>query len=211
MASRDGALFDMQIKLLTIGDSGVGKTCLLMRYTSDSFSPSAIYTIGIDFKVKNITVEGKKIKLQIWDTAGQERFRTITTSYFRGAQGIVLVYDVTDRTSFASIRNWVEQIKMHAQEGVNTILVGNKCDCPTQRMVSVEEGGNLAREFDNMPFFETSAKQNYNIDEMFLRIVTDVKNRLLSNTGPGGNAGTDNGHKLQLKNKGTTAAKSNCC
>jgi Ras-related protein Rab-8A len=108
----------------------VGKTCLLLRYTSDAFSPTAIYTIGIDFKVKNIVVGGKRIKLQvcfwyshvkmkcehvsfqIWDTAGQERFRTITTSYFRGAQGIVLVYDVTDRNSFVSIRNWVEQIKL---------------------------------------------------------------------------------------------------
>lgn len=131
--------FDMQIKLLMIGDSGVGKTCLLLRYANDSFSPTFITTIGIDFKIKNIQLDSKRIKLQvehyhsylymrhcfswtnpciivllckIWDTAGQERFRTITTSYFRGAQGILLVYDVTDRQTFVSIRNWVAQIQM---------------------------------------------------------------------------------------------------
>jgi len=95
-----------------IGDSGVGKTCLLLRYANESFSPTFITTIGIDFKIKNIQLEGKRVKLQIWDTAGQERFRTITTSYFRGAQGILLVYDVTDRQTFLSIRNWVAQIQM---------------------------------------------------------------------------------------------------
>jgi Ras-related protein Rab-8A len=91
---------------------GVGKTCLLLRYANEAFSPTFITTIGIDFKIKNIQLGGKRIKLQIWDTAGQERFRTITTSYFRGAQGILLVYDVTDRTTFLSIRNWVQQIQM---------------------------------------------------------------------------------------------------
>jgi len=90
----------------------VGKTCLLLRYANEAFSPTFITTIGIDFKIKNIQLGNKRIKLQIWDTAGQERFRTITTSYFRGAQGILLVYDVTDRATFLSIRNWVQQIQM---------------------------------------------------------------------------------------------------
>merc|ERR1711988_1069767 len=97
-----------------IGDSGVGKTCLLLRYANDAFSPTFITTIGIDFKIKNIQVDNKRIKLQIWDTAGQERFRTITTSYFRGAQGILLVYDVTDRQTFTDIKTWSKQIEMHA-------------------------------------------------------------------------------------------------
>jgi len=92
--------------------AGVGKTCLLLRYANEAFSPTFITTIGIDFKIKNIQLDNKRIKLQIWDTAGQERFRTITTSYFRGAQGILLVYDVTDRQTFLSIRNWVQQIQM---------------------------------------------------------------------------------------------------
>jgi Ras-related protein Rab-8A len=104
--------FDMQIKLLVIGDQCVGKTCLLLQYANQTFSPNFISTIGIDFKIKHIKLEGKKVKLQIWDTAGQERFRTITTSYFRGAQGIMLVFDVTDRKTFINIKNWMSQIQM---------------------------------------------------------------------------------------------------
>merc|ERR1711916_304757 len=107
-------------KLLLIGDSGVGKSCLLLRYSDDSFTQSFITTIGIDFKIKSILInETTKVKLQIWDTAGQERFRTITTAYYRGAMGILLVYDVTDETSFMSVRNWIRNIEQHATEGVN--------------------------------------------------------------------------------------------
>jgi Ras-related protein Rab-8A len=103
-------LFDMQVRLLMIGDSGVGKTCVLRQMADSSFSPTFITTIGVDFRIKNITLDQKRLKLQVWDTAGQERFRTITTSYFRGAQGILLVYDVTDRGSFNAVRNWRGQI-----------------------------------------------------------------------------------------------------
>lgn len=197
--------FDMQIKLLMIGDSGVGKTCLLLRYANDSFSPTFITTIGIDFKIKNIQLDGKRIKLQIWDTAGQERFRTITTSYFRGAQGILLVYDVTDRNSFISIRNWVAQIQMHADVNVNKILIGNKCDVQDQRVISYEEGEALAKEY-SISFFETSAKQDLNVEKAFITIATDVKNRLISDGNTGGNVG----HKL-APGGGSTAAKKGCC
>lgn len=171
--------FDMQIKLLTIGDSGVGKTCLLLRYANDSFSPTFITTIGIDFKIKTIELDGKIIKLQIWDTAGQERFRTITTSYFRGAQGILLVYDVTDRGSFDNISNWVAQIQQHADLNVNKILIGNKCDVdPSKIVVTEEEGRRLAEEY-GIQFFLTSAKNNLNVVQAFEAIATDVKNRLM--------------------------------
>jgi len=173
------APYDIQIKLLMIGDSGVGKTCLLLRYANDSFSPTFITTIGIDFKIKNIDIDGTKIKLQIWDTAGQERFRTITTSYFRGAQGILLVYDVTDRRSFESIRNWISQIQQHADVHVNKILVGNKCDMLDEKVVSTEEGEKLAKEF-GMHFWECSAKNNINVDESFVGIARGVKDRLLA-------------------------------
>jgi len=103
--------FDMQLKLLTIGDTEVGKTCLIWRFASDQFSTRTMNTIGIDFKIKNVKLDDTRVKLQIWDTAGQERFRTITTSYFRGAQGIILVYDVTDRNSFQNVRSWMRQIE----------------------------------------------------------------------------------------------------
>merc|ERR1711907_636935 len=118
--------YDLLIKLLLIGDSGVGKSCLLCRYSDDVFNASFITTIGIDFKIRTIELDGKRIKLQIWDTAGQERFRTITTAYYRGAMGILLVYDVTDETSFNNIRQWVKNIEANAQDNVNKILIGNK-------------------------------------------------------------------------------------
>eukprot|EP00596_Hydrurales_sp_CCMP1899_P007343 CAMPEP_0119034278 /NCGR_PEP_ID=MMETSP1177-20130426/1279_1 /TAXON_ID=2985 /ORGANISM="Ochromonas sp, Strain CCMP1899" /LENGTH=197 /DNA_ID=CAMNT_0006991603 /DNA_START=207 /DNA_END=800 /DNA_ORIENTATION=+ len=197
----------MQIKLLMIGDSGVGKTCLLLRYANDSFSPTFITTIGIDFKIKNIQLDSKRIKLQIWDTAGQERFRTITTSYFRGAQGILLVYDVTDRQTFVSIRNWVAQIQMHADVNVNKILIGNKCDIQDQRAVSFEEGETLAREY-NIHFFETSAKQDMNVEKSFITIATDVKERLMVD---GTSRAATGGHKLAPGAGAAASSKKGCC
>eukprot|EP00624_Nannochloropsis_granulata_P001086 evm.model.NODE_1488_length_24496_cov_18.726200.7 len=196
--------FDMQIKLLMIGDSGVGKTCLLLRYANDSFSPTFITTIGIDFKIKNLELDGKRIKLQIWDTAGQERFRTITTSYFRGAQGILLVYDVTDRRSFESIRNWVGQIQQHADVHVNKILIGNKCDMTPQRVVTTEEGQTLANDF-GIQFFETSAKNDINVEKSFVTIAREVKNRMLVD---GGSRATG-GKAIVDAKKGNDAKK--CC
>jgi len=178
------APYDMQVKLLMIGDSGVGKTCLLLRYANDSFSPTFITTIGIDFKIKNIGVDGKRIKLQIWDTAGQERFRTITTSYFRGAQGILLVYDVTDRRSFESIRNWISQIQQHADVHVNKVLVGNKCDMLDEKVVSTEEAQKLASEF-GVDFFECSAKNDINVEPCFTSIARAVKERTMQDGGGG--------------------------
>jgi len=192
--SQGSAPYDMQIKLLMIGDSGVGKTCLLLRYANDSFSPTFITTIGIDFKIKNVDIDDTRIKLQIWDTAGQERFRTITTSYFRGAQGILLVYDVTDRRSFESIRNWVSQIQQHADVHVNKILVGNKADMVDEKVVSTEEGEKLAKEF-GIDFWECSAKNNTNVEESFIGIGRAVKNRLVAD----GLGGPAPGKGLNLK------------
>jgi GTPase SAR1 family protein len=106
MATKPNATYDYLIKLLLIGDSGVGKSCLLLRFSDDAFNTSFITTIGIDFKIRTVEIDNKRCKLQIWDTAGQERFRTITTAYYRGAMGILLVYDITDEQSFANIRNW---------------------------------------------------------------------------------------------------------
>jgi len=168
--------YDMLIKLLLIGDSGVGKSCLLLRFSDDSFTHNFIATIGIDFKVKTIDLDGKKVKLQIWDTAGQERFHTITTAYYRGAHGMVLVYDVTDEKSFENVRHWMKQIELHAQQSCNKILLGNKCDMPT-KVISTEKGNAVASEY-SVKFFETSAKSNLNVADAFLTITRDVKNRL---------------------------------
>ena len=111
---------------------GVGKSCLLLRYSDDSFTSSFITTIGIDFKIKSILIDESKVKLQIWDTAGQERFRTITTAYYRGAMGILLVYDVSDENSFTNVRNWMRQIDQNAAENVNRVLIGNKADVDSE-------------------------------------------------------------------------------
>lgn len=173
--------FDIQMKLLMVGDSGVGKSCLLVRYACDEFSESLITTIGIDFKIKTLQMNGKRIKLQIWDTAGQERQRTITTSYLRGAQGIIIVYDVAERQTFNSVNYWFKLIQMHASSDVNVILVGNKCESE-RREVSTEEGEELAKEL-NIAFFEASARKGIMVEEMFDDIVTGVKARLLNEQG----------------------------
>ncbi|EOA29566.1 hypothetical protein CARUB_v10016243mg [Capsella rubella] len=164
--------YDYLIKLLLIGDSGVGKSCLLLRFSDDTFTTSFITTIGIDFKIRTVKLDAKRIKLQIWDTAGQERFRTITTAYYRGALGILLVYDVTDESSFNNIRNWMKNIEQHAFDSVNKILVGNKAD-----MDESKRGQALADEY-GIKFFETSAKTNQNVEQVFLSIAKDIKQRL---------------------------------
>eukprot|EP01084_Bolivina_argentea_P002136 3937_1 len=154
------ASYDYLIKVLMIGDSGAGKSSLLLRGCDDSFTTSVISTVGIDFKIKTIEVEDKIAKLQVWDTAGQERFRTIQTSYYRGAMGILLVYDITDEQSFLNIRNWMRNVEQHASNSVDLTIVGNKCDLEEDRLISKERGQALADEYGTK-FFETSAKTDY--------------------------------------------------
>ncbi|KDN50399.1 putative SEC4-like Rab/GTPase [Tilletiaria anomala UBC 951] len=170
--------YDFLIKLLLIGDSGVGKSCLLLRFCDDQWTPSFITTIGIDFKIRTIELDGKRIKLQIWDTAGQERFRTITTAYYRGAMGILLTFDVTDERSFSNIRTWHSNIEQHASEGVSKILVGNKCDWDEKRVITEAQAQELASEL-GIKYIETSAKANTNVEEAFFSLARDVKARLI--------------------------------
>uniref|UniRef100_A0A3Q2YK86 Ras-related protein Rab-13 n=1 Tax=Hippocampus comes TaxID=109280 RepID=A0A3Q2YK86_HIPCM len=155
--------YDYLFKLLLIGDSGVGKTCVLFRFSEDAFNSTFISTIGIDFKIRTIELDGKKIKLQIWDTAGQERFRTITTAYYRG--GIMLVYDITNEKSFDNIKNWIRNIEEHASADVERMVLGNKCDVNDKRQVSKERGEKLALEY-GIKFMETSAKANINVENV---------------------------------------------
>lgn len=129
-------------------------------------------------KIKGLALDGKNVKLQIWDTAGQERFRTITQTYYKGAMGILLTYDCTDEGSFSSIRNWTQQIKLHASAQVAKVLIGNKCDRP-DRKITREQGEALARELE-MPFFEASAKNNINVQEAFAHIAKDIKDKRMA-------------------------------
>merc|ERR1712093_607463 len=166
--------YDVLIKLLLIGDSGVGKSCLLCRYSEDIFNNKFITTIGIDFKIRTIELDGKKIKLQIWDTAGQERFRTITQAYYRGAMGILLVFDLTDERSFNNVRTWFSNVEQHATEGVNKIPIGNKCDWEeSKKVVSQQQALELAEEL-GVPYMETSAKSSINVDEAFFTLAREI-------------------------------------
>uniref|UniRef100_A0A915E9C2 Ras-related protein Rab-35 n=1 Tax=Ditylenchus dipsaci TaxID=166011 RepID=A0A915E9C2_9BILA len=137
--------YDHLFKLLIIGDSGVGKSSLLLRFADNTFSANYITTIGVDFKIRTISIRGQKIKLQIWDTAGQERFRTITSTYYRGTHGVIVVYDVTSGESFSNVKRWLHEIESNC-DNVQKILVGNKIDEPERR---------------------TSAKENLNVEQMF--------------------------------------------
>ncbi|XP_039265643.2 ras-related protein Rab-10-like [Styela clava] len=164
---------DWQCKIVLIGDAGVGKTCILRRYTENAFSPSFVATIGIDFKMKMAEIGEHLIKLQIWDTAGQEKFRSITTAYYRGAKGICIVYDITDTKSFERVNMWVKNIRMWAGDETECMILGNKCDQEDLRQVTKRDGENIAREY-NMSFMETSAKNDINVDEAFHHILEKI-------------------------------------
>lgn len=160
-------------------------------------------------QIKTIELDGKRIKLQIWDTAGQERFRTITTAYYRGAMGILLVYDVTDEQSFQNIRNWIRNIEQHAADNVDKILIGNKCDMVSEKLVETARGQSLAEEY-GIKFFETSAKSNINVVEAFTAIATDIKKRLMDN--PAGAAGASAGSGgVKVGGAQQTPKEGGCC
>lgn len=161
---------DHIFKLLLIGDSGVGKSSILFRYADNSFTDSFVSTIGVDFKVKNILVQGSNVRLQIWDTAGQERFRTITSSYYRGAHGVILVYDVSDRTSFEHLNTWIQEIKRYTEHSLILVL-GNKRDLP--HAVQPEEAQEWAR-YHGLRLLEVSAKQGENLEEAFTGLVSEI-------------------------------------
>ncbi|KAF7990676.1 hypothetical protein HCN44_000481 [Aphidius gifuensis] len=154
--------YDYLFKLLLIGDSGVGKTCVLFRFSEDAFNTTFISTIGIDFKIRTIELDGKKIKLQIWDTAGQERYGSITHAYYRGAHGVMLVYDATDEKSYEQIKYWLSAVEENAPENIKKILI-----------VSKEEGEKLASKH-NIEFLETSAVLNVNIEEAFSTLARGI-------------------------------------
>ncbi|KNA14110.1 hypothetical protein SOVF_110550 [Spinacia oleracea] len=197
--------YDYLFKLLLIGDSGVGKSCLLLRFADDSYVESYISTIGVDFKIRTVEQDGKTIKLQIWDTAGQERFRTITSSYYRGAHGIIIVYDVTDQQSFDNVKQWLNEIDRYASDNVVKILVGNKSDLTSNKVVSSETAKAFADEI-GIPFLETSAKNSTNVEEAFMTMAAEIKKRVASQ--PASNATRPTTVPIRGQPVGQ---KSNCC
>lgn len=177
-----------------------------MRYVDNTFTTNFFNTIGVDFKMKSIYLKNKAVRLQIWDTAGQERFRTITCNYYHGAHGIIVVYDITDRDSFNSVKMWMGEIKKYAQSNVRKLLVGNKKDLEDQREISFEEGKELA-DFYNVEFLETSAKDTIKIEESFSKLAEIVIDEMAKKIDDDDDL--ENG--IALKGPRRKKIKKNCC
>lgn len=196
--------YDHIFKLLLIGDTNIGKSSLLLRYTDNVFTNNFMSTIGIDFRVKVLNYDNKKIKLQIWDTTGQERFINITNAYYRNAMLVLLVYDVTNMKSFENIKIWMHYVKEHASKDVIVMLVGNKSD-KENRVVTYEMGKLLADEL-NIKFIETSAKENLNVNETFTMIVQQLEEKYSSLN----DVNTQINSNIDLLNNDSNKSKS-CC
>ena len=169
--------YEYLFKILLIGNSNVGKSSLFLRFVDEIWKENFVPTIGVDFKIKSIKIDNKIIKLQIWDTAGQERFRSILSSYYKGANGILLLYDITNVNSFKNLSNWLIDIEKNSSKDVKKILIGNKCDLNELRKIPINKGKEFADTY-NMKFIETSAKNNVNINECFNILGKELLNNL---------------------------------
>lgn len=166
-------------KYIIIGDTGVGKSCLLLQFTDKRFQPVHDLTIGVEFGARMVTIDNKQVKLQIWDTAGQESFRSITRSYYRGAAGALLVYDITRRDTFKHLSRWLDEARQHSQSNMTIMLIGNKSDLEHRRAVSTEEGKSFAEE-NGLIFMETSAKTAHNVEQAFINTAQKIHENILS-------------------------------
>ena len=168
----------IDIKIITLGDSHVGKSCLIIKYIENKFSNSYVSTVGFDLKHKQIILkDGNKARLALFDTAGQERFRSIAKNYIRKANGILLIYDISDKSTFLSIEKWMENIQDEIDDKMPIILVGNKSDLKDKRQVSTEEGKKKAKEY-GFPFYETSCKTGVNVNKCFIELAGLVHEKI---------------------------------
>ncbi|KAJ8774380.1 hypothetical protein K2173_011629 [Erythroxylum novogranatense] len=177
MSSDDEGREEYLFKIVIIGDSAVGKSNLLSRYARNEFNLHSKATIGVEFQTQSLDFDGKEVRAQIWDTAGQERFRAVTSAYYRGAVGALVVYDITRRTTFDSVGRWLDELKTHSDTTVARMLVGNKCDLENIRDVSVEEGKSFA-EAEGLFFIETSALDSTNVRKAFEIVIGDIYNNV---------------------------------
>mmetsp|Transcript_47763 Transcript_47763/g.55248 ORF Transcript_47763/g.55248 Transcript_47763/m.55248 type:complete len:219 (+) Transcript_47763:44-700(+) len=209
--------YDFLFKIVIIGDSGAGKSNLLLRYTKNEFNLESKATIGVEFATKAIIVDNKTIKAQIWDTAGQERFQALTSAYFRGATGALLVYDITKPSSFEHLEKWLNKLKQNADPNITTLLVGNKCDLGELRAVNKDDAAEYAKK-NNLAFLETSALDSTNVDLAFQNLISAIYQQLSTTEGKEKEAKDqkslgNKGETVKLDDSKTTAepAKKGCC
>ncbi|KAI6176571.1 hypothetical protein M3Y97_00812800 [Aphelenchoides bicaudatus] len=207
VANNSARDYDHLFKILLIGNSGVGKSSLLLRFADNIFQASYITTIGVDFKIRTINVNGKKVKLQIWDTAGQERFRTITSTYYRGTHGVIIVYDITSAESFRNVKKWSEEIDKNC-DNIPTIIVGNKLDREDARVVQRSDGQMYA-DAKQIKFFETSAMNGENVDLIFSSLTRTILASAPANTTR--TNGPRTGLRLTQESRNAERKKKSCC
>ena len=197
--------YDLMFKILLLGDSGVGKSSLLLRYTKNEFISDMRSTIGVEFALKYITIDNYQLKIQIWDTAGMERYRSITNAYYKGAKGVIVLYDICRKKSFENVDKWIDDFKSKADDDAVIILIGNKSDLDDKREVSKEEGESKAQ-MNKFAFMETSAKDNNNVQKafetLFSEIVKIYKNKNIIDLND--NKERDEGAKKNTKENGNT-------
>ena len=197
----------IEIKIITLGDSHVGKSSLIIKFIENKFSLSYISTVGFDLKYKTLKLDNEEIKIVIHDTAGQERFKSLAANYIKKAKGILLVYDITDKKSFDNLGNWMNDIKeQEVAEKIPIILIGNKCDLEEERVISKEEGENVAKQY-NIKFYETSCKNGDNVEECFLGLAKQIIYKMKEKKS---NSSQDNIKKLKISND-KKKNKGDCC
>ena len=203
--------YDELYKIVLIGDSGVGKTNLLSRFIHEEFTLESKSTIGVEFATRSIFINNKCIKVQIWDTAGQERFKAITSAYYRGAHGVLLVYDITKRQSFFNTDKWYKEIEQHYEdETISGVLVGNKSDLMYLRDVPSEEGENLAIKY-SFSFIETSALDNTNVEDAFIELINNIRHKRKNVSMNNVNILYENGESVPVALDMVIASKNTCC
>ena len=219
MTSGGNTNFDYLFKYIIIGDAAVGKSNLLLRYAHGQFKPEYQLTIGVEFGAKNIQIRNKIYRIQIWDTAGQENFRSITRAYYKNSVCALVVYDITNRDSFNNVSTWIEDCKNQSPKTIFMVLVGNKSDLQDKRQVNYEEGQELAERFQ-MLFFETSAKDGNNVEEIFLKSADEIAKKIdqgyydLQNDTCGIKQGLNRQQNNQVhlnQNSGNAGGKAGCC
>ncbi|KAJ9548452.1 hypothetical protein OSB04_020995 [Centaurea solstitialis] len=212
MATKVDHDYDYLLKIVLIGDSGVGKTNILSRFTRNEFFLESKATIGVEFATRTLQVEGKTIKAQIWDTAGQERYRAITSAYYRGAVGALLVYDITKRPTFDNVQRWLRELRDHADSNIVVLMAGNKSDLDHLRAVAEQDGQSLA-EKEGLSFLETSALESHNIEKAFQTVLTEIyhiiSKKALATQEPSGNNGPGKGTTINVGDRSVNTKS--CC